>query len=71
LYQRLKSNRPLQGESNTKYFHMVANGKHRKSQIIELSDEDQMIRGNEPLKSYIMDYYKKLFGPADGGHFSL
>jgi hypothetical protein len=50
---------------------MVANGKHRKSQIFELSDGDRKIKGNEPLKSYITDYYKNVFGPSDGGHFSL
>jgi hypothetical protein len=70
-YQRSKSNKLLQGDSNTKYFHMVANGKHRKSQIFQLLDGDRTIRGNEPLKSYIMDHYKNLFGPLDGGHFSL
>jgi hypothetical protein len=32
-YQRSKSNRLLQGDSNTKYFHIVANGKNRKSWI--------------------------------------
>jgi hypothetical protein len=70
-YQRSKLNRLLQGDSNMKYFHMVANGKHRKSQIFELLDEDRTIRGNEPLKSYITNYYKNLFGPSDSGHFSL
>jgi hypothetical protein len=70
-YQRSKSNRLLQCDSNTKYFHMVVNRKHRKSQIFGLSDGDRTIRGNEPLKSYITDYYKILFGPSDGGHFSL
>jgi hypothetical protein len=57
-YQRSKSNKLLQGDSNTKYFHMVANGKHRKSQIFQLLEGDRMIRGHETLKSYITDYYK-------------
>jgi hypothetical protein len=70
-YQRVKSNKLLQGDINTKYFHMVANGKHKKSQIFELSDGHRTIRGNKPLKSYIMDYYKNLLGPSNGGHFSL
>jgi hypothetical protein len=30
-YQRSKSNKLLQGDSNTRYFHLVANGKRRKS----------------------------------------
>jgi hypothetical protein len=70
-YQRSKSNKLLQGDSNTKYFHLVANGKRRKSHIFQLEDGDRIIRGEEPLKSYIMDYYKNLFGPSDSGHFSL
>jgi hypothetical protein len=70
-YQRSKSNKLLQGDSNTKYFHLVANGKRRKSHIFQLEDGDRIIRGEEPLKSYIMDCYKNLFGPSDSGHFSL
>jgi hypothetical protein len=50
---------------------MVANGKHRKSQIFQLLEGDRTIRGHETLKSYITDYYKNLFGPSDGGSFSL
>jgi hypothetical protein len=34
---------------------MVANGKRRKSQIFQLMEGDQTIRGHEPLKSYIID----------------
>jgi hypothetical protein len=70
-YQRSKSNRLLQGDSNTKYFHMVANGKNRKSQIFELVEGDQIIRGEESLKSYITYYYKELFGPLGSGQLSL
>jgi hypothetical protein len=58
-------------DSNTKYFHLVANGKMRKSQIFQLEDGDHIIKGEEPLKSYIMNYYKKSFGPPDSGQFSL
>jgi hypothetical protein len=36
-----------------------------------LEDDDRIIRGEEPLKSYITDYYKNLFGPSDSGQFSL
>jgi hypothetical protein len=32
-YQRSKANNLLQGDNNTKYFHMVVNGKNRKSWI--------------------------------------
>jgi hypothetical protein len=30
-YQRSKANHLLKGDSNTKYFHLLANGRHRKS----------------------------------------
>jgi hypothetical protein len=70
-YQRSKLDKLLQGDNNTKYFHLVANGKHRKTRISQLEDGGQIIRGEEQLKSYITDYYKGLFGPSDGVHFSL
>jgi hypothetical protein len=70
-YQRSKANNLLQGDSNTNYFHLVANGKRRKSRIFQLEDGDCIIKGEEPLKSYITDYYKKLFCPPDSGQFSL
>jgi hypothetical protein len=49
-YERLKSDKILQGDSNTKYFHLVANDKHRKTHIFQLEDDGQIIKGEEPLK---------------------
>jgi hypothetical protein len=70
-YQRSKSDKLLQGDSNMKYFHRVANRKHKKTSIHQLEDGGQIIRGDEQLKSYITDYYKGLFGPSNEEHFSL
>jgi hypothetical protein len=70
-YQRSKANNLLQGDSNTKYFHLVANGKRIKSRILQLEDGDRIIKGDESLKSYITDYCKDLFGSPDSGQFSL
>jgi hypothetical protein len=42
-----------------------------KLRIFELEDGDQIIKGEEPLKSYITEYYKELFGPSDSVQFSL
>ena len=64
-YQRAKTKDILEGDSNTKYFHLVANGKHRKTRIFQLQDGDQLINGDANLKSYITTYYKGLFGPPD------
>jgi hypothetical protein len=37
-YQRSKSDKLLQGDNNTIFFHLVANGKHRKTRIFQLED---------------------------------
>jgi hypothetical protein len=69
-FQRAKTNKILKGYSNTKYFHMVANGKRRKTRIFQLEQEYGMVEGGE-LKCYITNYYKKLFGCPDRGMLSL
>jgi hypothetical protein len=46
-YQRSKLEQLLQGDNNTKYFHLVANGKHRKSCIFQLEDDGQIIKREE------------------------
>ena len=60
--QRSKATKLLQGGDNTKYFHLVANGRHRKTKIIQLEQEEGIIVGDANLKDYITDYYKRLFG---------
>jgi hypothetical protein len=42
-----------------------------KGENVELEDGDRIIKEDEPLKSYIMDYYKYSFGPPDSGQISL
>jgi hypothetical protein len=37
-YQRSKAKHLLEGGSNTKYFHLLPNGRHGKSQIYQLQD---------------------------------
>jgi hypothetical protein len=70
-YQRSKSQFILEGDSNTRYFHSVANGRHRKKHIYSLIQEEGMIEGQEQLKSYITNYYKNLFGEPDEGNFTM
>jgi hypothetical protein len=57
--------------TTTHKIHIVANGKNRKLRIFQLEEGDQISRRNELVKSYIMNYYKILFGPSDSGQFSL
>jgi hypothetical protein len=61
-YQRAKVNDLLEGDSNTKYFQLVASGKHRKTRIFQLQHDDMIIEGDQELKKYITAYYKDLFG---------
>ena len=70
-YQRAKVKELLEADSNTKYFQLIANGKHRKTRIYQLHDGDHIIRGDEQLKKYITTYYKGLFGPPDNNDFNL
>ena len=55
---------------NTKYFHLVANGKHRKTRIFQLEDGDKIIQGDAELKKHITDYYHG-FGPSNPSFLSL
>jgi hypothetical protein len=63
-YQRAKTSKLLYGDCNTKYFHLVANGKQRKTRIFQLEQEEGIIVSEEKLKSYITNYYKNLFGAS-------
>jgi hypothetical protein len=64
-YQQAKTKNLLQGDANTQYFHLVANGKNRKTRIYQLEDDDRVIEGDANLKQFITQYYKGLFGPPD------
>jgi hypothetical protein len=70
-YQRSKSDKLLMGDKNTKYFHLLANGKDRKTRIIQLEDDGQIIKGDEQLEAYITQYYNRLFSPNECEGFSL
>jgi hypothetical protein len=43
FYQRAKVTYVLLGDNNTKYFQMIANGKHRKKRIFSLDSDNVMI----------------------------
>jgi hypothetical protein len=69
--QRAKVKHVQEGGNNTKYFHLIANGKHRKKKIFQLEQEEGTIVGEDNLKVYITEYYKKLFGDPITNSFSL
>ena len=70
-FQRAKTKKLLQGDSNTKYFQMVANGKRRKTRIYRLEQEEGIIEGEEKLEKYVTKYYKNLFGKSERNNISL
>jgi hypothetical protein len=58
-----------EGGNNTKYFHLITNGKHRKKRIFQLEQDEGTIIGQVNLKFYITEYYKKLFGAPEPCEF--
>jgi mannosylglycoprotein endo-beta-mannosidase len=69
--QRAKVKHVQEGENNTKYFHLIANGKRRKKKIFQLEQDEGTIIGEENLKIFITEYYKKLFGEPEVNHFTM
>jgi hypothetical protein len=70
-FQRTKATNILEGDNNTRYFQMVANGKRRKTRIFRLEQEEGVIEGEMALKDYITNYYKDLFGASQEIGFTL
>jgi hypothetical protein len=56
---------------NTRYFHSVANGRHRKKRIHSLVQDEGTIEGLDNLKKNITNYYMNLFGAPDEGTFFM
>jgi hypothetical protein len=69
--QRAKVKHVQEGGNNTKYFHLIANGKNRKKIFFQLEQEEGTIIGEDNLKHYITDYYKTLFGTPIPNSFSM
>jgi hypothetical protein len=61
-YERAKVKMLLEGDANTRFFHLVANGKHRKQHIYRLEDDQGVVVSVDNLKKHITNYYKNLFG---------
>ena len=69
--QRAKVKYIQEGGDNTFFFHLIANGKHRKKRIFQLEQDEGTIVGEANLKTFITEYYKKLFGALGPNTFSL
>jgi hypothetical protein len=60
-HQRSKNQFILEGDSNTRYLHSIANSRHRKKHIVALVQDEGIIEHQKHLKSNITNYYKTLF----------
>jgi hypothetical protein len=61
----------LEGDSNTRYFHSVTNGRYRKKRIHTLVQDEGTIEGLDNLKNYFTNNYKNLFGAPKEGNFFM
>jgi mannosylglycoprotein endo-beta-mannosidase len=69
--QRAKVKHIQEGGSNTKYFHVIANDKHRKKRIFQLEQDEGTIVGQENLKTFITEFYKQRFGAPAHSYVTL
>ena len=61
-YERAKVKTFLEGDDNTRFFYLVANGKHRKQHIYKLENDQGVVIGDAQLKSYITQFIKTYLG---------
>ena len=54
------------GDINTSFFHKCANGRRRKTTILSLEKDGEVIKGEENLLNHATQYYKELFSPEPG-----
>ena len=61
----------FEGDSNTKDYHVKANGRFRKNRIVKLLQDEGVIEREEYLIKYITNFYKNLFGQPDSSTINL
>ncbi|KAL6640643.1 hypothetical protein ACP70R_021766 [Stipagrostis hirtigluma subsp. patula] len=61
----------LKGDSNTGYFHGIANGRKRRCTILKLEDENRVITEEVEMRAHINHFYQDLFGQEERVDISL
>jgi hypothetical protein len=71
LKQRARDKFMLDGDENSKYFHLLAKCKRRKLKIMTLSHEDKVAQDEIEINQLATSFYKSLFGPSQETSISL
>jgi hypothetical protein len=61
-YERAKVKTLLEGDANTRFFHLFANGKHRKQQIFKLEDDQGVVVEMIALNTILLITMKTFLG---------
>jgi hypothetical protein len=61
----------LEGDNNSKFFHLYANGRRRKKTIITLDTDQGVVNTQEGIMKHVTEFYKTLFGSGRVGGVSL
>uniref|UniRef100_A0ACD5WFW5 Uncharacterized protein n=1 Tax=Avena sativa TaxID=4498 RepID=A0ACD5WFW5_AVESA len=69
--QRSRQNWTIQGESNTAYFHAIANGRRRKCSIPCLWDEGSLLEDHREISDHIYAFYRELFSASPRSGLAL
>jgi hypothetical protein len=64
LKQRARDKFMLDGDENSKYFHLLAKCKRRKLKIMTLCHEDKVAQDEIEINQLATSFYKSLFGPS-------
>jgi hypothetical protein len=71
LRQKARDKFLLEGDENSKYFHLLAKHKKRKLKIVTLSHGDIVAHDDHGINQLATSFYKDLFGPSQGSNISL
>jgi mannosylglycoprotein endo-beta-mannosidase len=61
----------LKGDSNSRYFHGIANNKKKKCTMFSLEDGEHEIWDQKAIRGHVEEYYRTHFGREADGSISL
>jgi hypothetical protein len=71
LKQRARDKFILDGDENSKYFHLLAKCKRRKLKIMTLTHDDKVAHDEVEINQLAISFHKKFFGPPQETGISL